>query len=130
MSVVTCFVGAAALRRASEHHLALPATGLDLPRGARPEAAGMALCAGRGMNVLVDVEDVVWVVLRLDTRQAVVVVAVGGADAFLSFLHHEVDVCAAGGVGMGRVPVADAPVAHCAGVGWVGVDAEDDLGPL
>jgi hypothetical protein len=81
---------------------------------------------GGGVDVLVNVEDIVGVVLRLDAREAVVVIAIGGADAVLSFVHHEVDVCATSGVGMGRLPVADAPVADQAGLGVPGRRLWDD----
>lgn len=50
------------------------------------------LRVGRGVDVLVNAEDVRGVVLRLDTREAVVVVTVGGADTLLALVHHEVDV--------------------------------------
>ena len=67
------------------------------PPAIRPEAApAVLLRAGRRLDVLVYAEDVVGVVLRLDAREAVVVLAVGGADALLAFLHHEVDVRAPG----------------------------------
>src|SRR5690242_3908951 len=71
------------------------------------------------LDVLVYVEDVVWVIARLDLRQPVVVAAVGRADAILTLVHHEVDVRAAGRVGMGRVPVVDAPLAYRRRVGRV-----------
>src|SRR2546423_169600 len=35
-----------------------------------------------------------------------------------------------GGIGMGGIPVAHAPVTHRFGLGRIRVDAEDDFGPL
>src|SRR6476659_9289569 len=44
------------------------------------------------LDVLVDAEEVVRVVRRLDLRQAVVVIAVAGADSLLTLVHHHVHV--------------------------------------
>src|SRR5690606_9558370 len=51
-------------------------------------------------DVLVDAEQIGRVVLRLDRGKPVVVVPIGGSDALRALLHHEVDVGAAGGVGV------------------------------
>src|SRR6266496_1422754 len=55
------------------------------PPGAAMRSGGRR--SGGGVDVLVDREDVLGVVLRLDAREAVVVVAVGGADALLALVH-------------------------------------------
>ncbi len=44
------------------------------------------------LDILVDTEQIVRVVLRLNRRQALVVVAVGRLDAVLALVHHHVDV--------------------------------------
>ena len=83
------YPGLLADRRTRKHRAAcrvLPAQEIA-PRRSRDR-----LRAGRWVDVLVDVEDVVGVVLRFDARETVVVVAVGCADAFLALVHHEVDV--------------------------------------
>ena len=61
-------------------------------------AAGVGLRVGPagGLDVLVDVEGVVWVVAVLDLGEPVVVAAVGRFDPVLALVHQEVDVGAAG----------------------------------
>src|ERR1035437_2799854 len=84
----------------------------------------------RRPNILVHVEEVAGVVLRLDGAQAIVVAAVGGADAIFPFIHHEVDISAARAVGMQRVIVVLGPAGDERLVGRVGVHADDNLAPL
>src|SRR3982751_5886763 len=57
------------------------------------------------LDVLVDVEQVVGVVLRLDLGEPCVVLAVRGLDPVLSLLHHHVHVCAARGERVQRLVV-------------------------
>lgn len=52
------------------------------------------------LDVLVDVEDVVGVVVRLDLGQTVIVVTVGGANSFLALFHHEINIRTSHGIGM------------------------------
>lgn len=44
------------------------------------------------LDVLVETEEIVWIVLFLDLGQARVIVPVTGCDALLAFFHHEIDV--------------------------------------
>src|ERR1039457_2617203 len=80
-------------------------------------------------DILVHVEEVAGVVLRLDGGKAMVVAAVGGADAVFSLFHHEVDIGAAGAVGMQRVVVVPGPAGDERAVGLVWVHADDHLAP-
>jgi myo-inositol 2-dehydrogenase / D-chiro-inositol 1-dehydrogenase len=83
----------------------------------------------RGLNVLVDVEDVIGVVAALDLSEPVVVAAVGGLDPFLALVHQEVDVSPASRGGVQFLPVVACPLRDEARVGGIGVDADDDTGP-
>src|SRR5436190_10954157 len=83
---------------------------------------GKLLPSGRGLDVLVHVEDVVRIVLPLDLREPVVVLAVGGLNSLLALVHDHVQVGAAGRIRMERLLVADRPLAHRAGVGRIGID--------
>src|SRR5215469_13614085 len=86
-----------------------PATG----QGASPRAALAGIpgraALPRGLDVLVDVERVIGVITSLDPGQPVIVAAVGRPDPVLALAHHEVDVAAAGRVGMQRLPVVGGP---------------------
>src|SRR5262245_49802065 len=82
-----------------------------------------------GLDVLVDVEDVVRVVAPLYPGEPVVVAAVGGLDPVLALEHHEVDVGAAGRRRMQRLPVLLCPLRYPGDVGGVRVDADDDTCP-
>src|SRR3954451_8071307 len=73
------------------------------------------------LDVLVDPEEVLRVVRRLDAGQAVVVVAVARAHPLLALVHHHVHVRAAGRVGVQRVEVVDGPVPDRLDVLRVGV---------
>src|SRR5947207_10578303 len=87
-----------------------PARARPWRRGRRGSRAGLSLSGcSAGTDVLVHVEEVVRVVLCLGLRQPLVVAAVGGLNPLLSLLHHEVDVGAAEGVWMKRLPVVDGP---------------------
>src|SRR5690349_6446207 len=81
------------------------------------------------LDVLVDAEGVVRVVAALDPGQPVIVPAVGVTDPVLAFVHQEVDVAAARRGGVQVPPVVLRPPGDEPGVGWVGVDADDDAGP-
>src|SRR4051812_36482910 len=98
----------------------------------RPREREAGRLRGRRADVLVDPEDVLRVVLGLDPRESVVVVAVRRLHALLARVAfaHEVHVAAARRVRVDRVPVPDAPVTHLAGARRVAVGAEDDRGPL
>jgi hypothetical protein len=74
-------------------------------------------------------EEVGRVVAVFHLHQARVVVAVGRLDALLPFIHHKVDICAAGREGVQRLPVCDRPILDRRRVGRVGVDTNDHLGP-
>jgi len=78
---------------------------------------------------LVHAEEVFGIVLGLDLGQAIVVVAIAGADAIVAFFHHEVHVRAAGAVGVQSVVIAARPVGDLLFIGRVGIDADDHLAP-
>ena len=56
-------------------------------------------------DILVDVEKVIRIVLPLNLRQSIVVVAVGRFDPVDSFFHHEIYVGASQCVGMDGFPI-------------------------
>src|SRR5271170_3011629 len=63
-----------------------------------------------GLDVLVDVEDIVRVVPLLDPGEPVVVAAVGRLDPVLALVHQEVDVPAAGRGRVQLLPVVPGPL--------------------
>src|SRR5215213_10879850 len=85
---------------------------------------------GGGPYVLVDAEEVGWVVLVLYGDQLLEVVAVGGLHALLALVHHEVHVRPAARVGMHRVPVLLRPTDDTFIVIRVRVYANEDRRPL
>src|SRR5262249_54612799 len=87
----------------------------------------LPIVSSRRQNVLVDVEHVARIVLRLDLAEPLVIRAVGGADAVLALVHHEVDVSPTGRVRVDGFPVLLRPALQDLGVRRVGVDARNDL---
>ena len=80
-------------------------------------------------DVLVDVEKVIRIVLPLNFRQSIVVVAVGRFNPVDSFFHHEIYVSASQCVGMNGFPVFLGPRRNRFRLGRVGTDTRDDHRP-
>src|SRR5260221_14680922 len=79
-------------------------------------------------DVVIHAEEVARVVLLLHPRELLVVAAIGRAHALVPLVgHHEVDVRAAGRVGVQRHPVVPGPVTQAAGVDRIRIDADDHL---
>lgn len=87
-----------------------------------------AEAASGGLDVLVDAEEIRGVVFFLDGGEAFVIVAVGGLDALLAFLHHEIDVRATGRKRMESFPIVLAPIDDFRVVRGIGIHADDDFG--
>src|ERR1700752_514184 len=87
----------------------------------------MATCLVQGrLDVLVYSEEVGRVVLLLDGGQATVVVAVGGADALLALLHHEIEVGSLQIIWMDGFPVFLGPGLERWGIRRVTVNTTND----
>src|SRR5215831_9216871 len=80
------------------------------------------------LDVLVHAEEICGVVLLLNAGETTVIVAESGLNPILALVHHEVDVSAAGGIGMQGLPIFLAPGRDLLRVSRVGVHAHDDLG--
>src|SRR5215218_4027924 len=100
-------------------------------RAAAQRAPRLSYWLRSRLDVLVEVEEVLGIVLRLDPSEALVVRPVRRTDPLLALLHHEVNVAAAalGGVRVERFPCRNGPVAHDGLVCPLGRDAEEDRGP-
>src|ERR1700684_2322469 len=77
------------------------------------------------LDVLIYAEQVAGIVPLLDLSQTVVILTVGRPDPILALLHHEVDVGAAGGIGMKRVPILPRPDGDFFLVRGVGIDPDN-----
>lgn len=62
-------------------------------------------------DVLVDTEEVIWIIPGFDLLQPLVIVAVGGPNSRLALFHHEVDVRPIGRMRMQCLPVVANPLA-------------------
>src|SRR5271166_4000161 len=69
---------------------------------AQPGSRGLRVGPAGGLDVLVDVEGVAWVIAVLDLGEPTVIAAVGRFYPVLALVHQEVDV---GAAGRGRVQV-------------------------
>src|ERR1700675_3303547 len=79
----------------------------------------------RRLDVLIHTKQVRGIVPLLDFGQTVVILAVRRPDAIFALFHHEVDVCAAGRVGMKRAPILFGPRADFFLVRGVRIDPHD-----
>src|SRR6202022_626185 len=103
-----------------------PAARIFTPASYPPTRGGLRR---RGPDVLIDAEQIFGVVRPLDGGQSIVVVAVARPDALLALIHHHVHVRAAGGVGVKRLVVIDAPAPNRTGVRRVRIDSGEDRAP-
>src|SRR4249920_612565 len=92
----------------------------------QPRMSAFSLCGG---NVLIHAEQVSRVVALLDLGQTIVVFSVCRADPVLTFVHHEIYVCASCRIGMQRVPIVPCPVGDLFFIRGVWVDTNYDSGP-
>jgi len=65
----------------------------------------LSCVAPRGLNILVNSEKVIRIVFCLYRCQPRIIAAIAVSDAILTFVHHEIDVSATGGIGMKSVPI-------------------------
>jgi hypothetical protein len=110
----------------SQRNAAATSKKLALP--SKPVDIAVTSLDGR-LDVLIHTEEIGWIVLALDGRQALIVVPVAGFDALLALFHHEIYVRAARRMGMQIVPVLSGPVHDAVLIGRVGIDSHNHLGP-
>src|SRR5205085_9882637 len=75
-------------------------------------------------------KEIRWVVFGFDLGEALVIAAVSGFHSVFAFIHHEVDVSAAGRVGMKRVEVLLRPLSYFFLIRRVGIDTDHHLRPI
>lgn len=80
-------------------------------------------------DVLVDPEEVSWIVLSLNFQEPVVVIPVGRLDPVDPLIHHEIYVSASHRVGVQRFPISLGPGCERFGFGRVWIYTSDDHGP-
>src|SRR6187399_3023852 len=95
-----------------------------------PQGRGPSDSDRCGSDVLIHSEQVRRIVFRLDPGQAVVVVSERRLHALLPLVHHEVHVRATGRIRVQGIEIALAPLGDGSALARVGIDTNDDLGPV
>src|SRR6266702_5322183 len=79
------------------------------------------------LDILIHVEQIAWVIGRLDLSQAVVVVAVRRLYLILPLIHHHIDIASTCRIRMQCHPVVLGPLDHALVVGRIGINPDNNL---